>query len=29
MEQDYLKAFYEDHCDEDARLRSRYGMVEF
>ncbi|MDE6280330.1 MAG: class I SAM-dependent methyltransferase [Oscillospiraceae bacterium] len=29
MEQDYLKAFYEDHCDEDARLRSRHGMVEF
>ena len=29
MEQNYLKAFYETHCDEDARLRSRHGMVEF
>ena len=28
MEQDYLSAFYEGH-DEDARLRSRHGMVEF
>lgn len=28
-EQDYLRAFYEEHCDEDARLRSRHGMVEF
>ena len=27
--QDHLKAFYEEHCDEDARLRSRHGMVEF
>lgn len=27
--QDYLTAFYEEHCDEDARLRSRHGMVEF
>ena len=27
--QDYLRAFYEEHCDEDARLRSRHGMVEF
>lgn len=27
--QDYLKDFYETHCDEDARLRSRHGMVEF
>ena len=26
---DYLTAFYEGHCDEDARLRSRHGMVEF
>lgn len=26
---DYLTAFYEQHCDEDARLRSRHGMVEF
>lgn len=25
---DYLTAFYEEH-DEDARLRSRHGMVEF
>lgn len=25
---DYLKAYYEGHC-EDARLRSRHGMVEF
>lgn len=29
MSQDYLRAFYEEHCDEDARLRSRHGMVEF
>ncbi len=29
MEADYLREFYEVHCDEDARLRSRYGMVEF
>ena len=29
MSQDYLKDFYEGHCDEDARLRSRHGMVEF
>ena len=29
MNQDYLKEFYEDHCDEDARLRSPHGMVEF
>lgn len=27
--QDYLREFYEIHCDEDARLRSRRGMVEF
>lgn len=27
--QDYLREFYEVHCDEDARLRSRRGMVEF
>lgn len=27
--QDYLREFYEIHCDEDARLRSRHGMVEF
>ena len=27
--QDYLKDYYETHCDEDARLRSRHGMVEF
>ena len=26
---DYLRAFYEEHCDEDARLRSRHGRVEF
>lgn len=26
---DYLKDFYETHCDEDSRLRSRHGMVEF
>ena len=26
---DYLTAFYETHCDEDSRLRSRHGMVEF
>lgn len=24
-----LREFYEAHCDEDARLRSRQGMVEF
>lgn len=29
METDYLREFYEGHCDEDARLRSRHGMVEF
>lgn len=29
MEEKYLKDFYEGHCDEDARLRSRHGMVEF
>lgn len=29
MENNYLKEFYETHCDEDARLRSRCGMVEF
>ena len=29
MTTDYLAAFYETHCDEDARLRSRHGMVEF
>ena len=29
MEPDYLREFYEVHCDEDARLRSRCGMVEF
>ena len=27
--QDFLRQFYEQHCDEDARLRSRRGMVEF
>lgn len=27
--QDYLREFYEVHCDEDARLRGRRGMVEF
>ena len=27
--QDFLSQFYEQHCDEDARLRSRRGMVEF
>ena len=27
--QDYLKEFYENHCDEDARLQSRHGRVEF
>jgi len=26
---DFLKDFYTGHCDEDARLRSRHGMVEF
>lgn len=26
---DYLREFYEVHCDEDARLRSRRGAVEF
>lgn len=25
----FLRDFYEGHCDEDARLRSRHGMVEF
>ena len=29
MKQDYLREFYEGHCDEDARLTSRCGMVEF
>lgn len=29
MGENYLKDFYEGHCDEDARLRSRHGMVEF
>lgn len=29
MSEDYLRAFYGEHCDEDARLRSRHGMVEF
>ena len=29
MSEDNLRAFYEEHCDEDARLRSRHGMVEF
>lgn len=24
-----LTQFYTDHCDEDARLRSRHGMVEY
>ena len=28
MGRDYLREFYEGH-DEDARLRSRHGMVEF
>lgn len=27
--QDILNEFYTGHCDEDARLRSRHGMVEF
>lgn len=27
--QDYLREFYEVHCDEDVRLRGRCGMVEF
>ncbi len=27
--QDFLTEFYTAHCDEDARLRSRHGMVEF
>ena len=26
---DFLNEFYSQHCDEDARLRSRHGMVEF
>lgn len=26
---DYLRDFYEGHCDEDARLTSRCGIVEF
>lgn len=26
---DYLRDFYEGHCDEDARLTSRRGIVEF
>lgn len=25
----YLREFYEGHCDEDVRLRSPHGMVEF
>lgn len=29
MEKNYLREFYEVHCDEDVRLRSRCGMVEF
>lgn len=29
MDTDYIREFYEGHCDEDARLRSRHGMVEF
>lgn len=29
MEPNYLREFYEIHCDEDARLTSRHGMVEF
>lgn len=28
-EYDILTEFYTNHCDEDARLRSRRGMVEF
>lgn len=28
MAEDYLREFYEGH-DEDARLRSRHGMIEF
>lgn len=28
-EQEILTRFYTGHCDEDARLRSRHGMVEF
>ncbi len=27
--QDFLRDFYTEHCDEDARLKSRHGMVEF
>ncbi len=27
--QDFLREFYTGHCDEDARLKSRHGMVEF
>lgn len=27
--EDFLREFYEEHCDEDARLTSRHGMVEF
>lgn len=27
--QDILNEFYTGHCDEDARLQSRWGMVEF
>lgn len=26
---DFLTEFYSAHCDEDARLRSRHGMVEY
>lgn len=29
MEPNYLREFYEIHCDEDARLGSRHGAVEF
>ena len=29
MGPNYLKEFYEKHCDEDARLGSRHGAVEF
>ena len=26
---DYPREFYENHCDEDTRLQSRHGRVEF
>lgn len=27
--ENFLREFYEEHCDEDARLTSRHGMVEY